>query len=217
MKIPSKILNMRFIALFLLFIFIPMGRTQQREREWERELYQKDFFLNLRTYEAAEAEDEDEKPHKITDDDDDDDKTEEDLKDGDEYDDDDDEEDVNQIIMSDDYFVLPPEGRQREDVLFFFLLPGLFGILTLALGWGYLRVWLHDKKELHQTRLSLFKLRSEFRGKPTDPEFRSQLKKTLRLPPGASSADIKRKMPLQDRELQNMINKYDEKFRKSDS
>ncbi len=198
-----KIINIHFIVLLLLCMIVQTSRAEEEQRERERKLYQKDFFLNLKVPE--EADDEAEEESEIVDD------AEEELAEEDE------EDDKNQIVMLDDYFVLPPEGRQREDILFFFFLPVFFAILTLSLAWGYLRVWLHDKKDLHQTRMKLFKLRSEFRGKATDPEFHSQLKKTLRLPPGASSNDIKRKMPVQDKELHNMINKYDEKFRKSDS
>jgi len=60
-------------------------------------------------------------------------------------------------------------------------------------------------------------LRREYRSREINPEFYSRLKEVLKLPPGATSRDISRAMPLQDNELQKMIDKYDDNFRKPET
>lgn len=176
-------------------------RSQQ-----ERELYQHDFYLNLNEKEDFQNDSDEPDRHWL-----DDETEEEESVQRDWYD------DENQIVMLDDYFVVCPEGRKREGVLFFYLLPGCIGGLTLILIWIYFKAWLDNKKELHQTRLQLWKVRSAFRGRETDPEFPAKLKEVLKLPPGATNRDISQRLPVQDKELQQMIDKYYDKFSKSDS
>jgi hypothetical protein len=211
----SKILQMCCLVFVLSRMIMPIGKAQERERK--RELYQRDFYLSpYRTQElqndseainddwfaVAKEQEEDEENGE----------DEEETKKSRDW-----HEDENQIVMTDDFFVVPPEGRQREDILFLYFMPGLLGVFLLSIIWVYFKTWLNNKRELHRTRQRLLRLRQEFRGKPTAPEFHARLKEILKLPPGATSRDINREMPVRDNELQSMINKYDDKFRKSDS
>ena len=185
-----------------------MGQVKTLFAQQERDFYRKDFYLNLNRPDGLQNDSK---------------STEQDWYEAEEEDDEsldkktdqrDFYEDENQIVMSDDFFVVPPEYRKREDILFLYLLPGFMGLLTLALLWTYFRKWLRNKREAYRTRQRLVQIRQKFRGRETDAEFTAQLKETLKLPPGATTQEISRKMPIQDRELQQMLNKHDENFRK---
>jgi len=197
-----------FHVIFLLLCCV-MGQGEILSAQQEREFYRRDFYLNLDRPEELQNDSENakqgwyeaEKEESL----------DRDSGQRDFY------EDENQIVMSDDFFVVPPEGRKREDILFLYLLPGFMGLFTLALIWSYFRKWARKKYEVYQTRQQLFQIRRRFRGRETEAEFAAQLKKTLKLPPGATTQDISRKMPVQDRELQQMLKKYDENFRKPEA
>ncbi|NMA19190.1 MAG: hypothetical protein GX927_01305 [Lentisphaerae bacterium] len=196
-----------FHVIFLLLCCV-MGQVKTLFAQQERDFYRKDFYLNLNRPDGLQNDSK---------------STEQDWYEAEEEDDEsldkktdqrDFYEDENQIVMSDDFFVVPPEYRKREDILFLYLLPGFMGLLTLALLWTYFRKWLRNKREAYRTRQRLVQIRQKFRGRETDAEFTAQLKETLKLPPGATTQEISRKMPIQDRELQQMLNKHDENFRK---
>ena len=193
--------------LFLLLLCCLLGQGKILFGQQEREFYRRDFYLNLNRPEELQNDSEGEDRHWYEEEEEDE-FGEEDSGQKDFY------EDENQIVMSDDFFVVPPEGRNRENILFFYLLPGCMGLLTLVLIWLYVKEWVQSKKEVHQTCQRLRQVRQEFRGRETDPEFTAQLKEALKLPPGATSRDISRRMPVQDHELQQMLNKYDDHFRK---
>lgn len=195
--------------LFLLLLCCVMGQGKILFGQQEREFYRRDFYLNLNRPEELQNDSEGAEQDWFAAEEEE--FGEEDSGQKDFY------EDENQIVMSDDYFVVPPEGRNREDILFFYLLPGFMGLLTLVLTWVYFKEWVQSKKEVHQTCQRLRQVRQEFRGREKDPEFAAQLKEALKLPPGATSRDISRILPVQDHELQQMLNKYDDNFRKPET